>query len=401
LIGQYAHGNEPSHHMAYLYNFTDSPDKTQFYINKILTEEYDDKPDGLSGNEDCGQMSAWYVISSLGLYNIMPGQQQFQIGTPQFDKAVINLENGKKFTILNSGQSISRSAIYLQGMNLNKEAYNKIYIDYNIINNGGEFEVFTGKLPNKMFVQGLEKPASSITDDLITANPYIIAPAKTFKKQFDIEIKSGDKDAAIYYTLDGTTPTSGSAIYSSPIAISANTTVKAIAIKNGKSSFVDSASFTKIRDDIKLSIINKYLPNYADEGNDALINGIHGKVNWRLGNWQGYQGVDFVAILDMGGVKPVKQISLGTLQDTGAWIVFPQYVQFWVSDDGGNYKLAATVNTNVDIKDLRVQLQQFTADLNTNTRFIKVVAKQYGALPQWHESKGEQSYIFADEITVE
>ena len=78
-------GNEPSHHMAYLYNFTDSPEKTQFYINKILREEYSDKPDGLSGNEDCGQMSAWYIMSSLGIYNIAPGQQQFQIGMPQFE----------------------------------------------------------------------------------------------------------------------------------------------------------------------------------------------------------------------------------------------------------------------------------------------------------------------------
>jgi putative alpha-1,2-mannosidase len=77
LIGQYAHGNEPSHHIAYLYNFTDAPDKTEYYVNKILREQYSDKPDGLSGNEDCGQMSAWYVMSSLGIYNIAPGQQQY------------------------------------------------------------------------------------------------------------------------------------------------------------------------------------------------------------------------------------------------------------------------------------------------------------------------------------
>jgi len=401
LIGQYAHGNEPSHHMAYLYNFTDSPDKTQFYVNKILNEEYSDNPDGLSGNEDCGQMSAWYVISSLGLYNIMPGQQEFQIGTPQFDKAVINLENGKKFTILNSGQSISNSAIYLQGMELNKQAYNKIYLDYNTINSGGEFEVFTGKLPNKIFVQGLEKPHSAITDDIITANPYIIAPAKTFKQAFTAEIKSGDKDANIYYTVDGSAPNAKSTRYNAPVTISANTTIKAIAIKNGKSSFADSATFTKIRGDIKLTLVNAYLPNYADEGNDALINGIHGKLNWRLGNWQGYQGNDLIAILDFGQVEPVKQVSLGTLQDTGAWIVFPQYVQYWTSDDGHNYKLIATVNTRIDIKDLKVQLQQFTACLNTKARYIKLIAKQYGPLPDWHESKGSPSYIFADEITVE
>ena len=401
LIGQYAHGNEPSHHMAYLYNFTDSPDKTQFYINKILREEYSDKPDGLSGNEDCGQMSAWYVMSSLGIYNIAPGQQQFQVGTPQFDKAVINLENGKKFTILNPGAGISRDDIYLQGMNLDKKSYNKVYLDYQDIANGGEFEVFTGKLPNKMFVQGLEKPTSKITDDLIVPDPYIIAPAKTFKQPFNIEIKCADTAAKIFYTLDGSSPTENSTLYGSPINISTNTTVKAVAVENGKSSFIDEGTFIKTRDDIKLTLVNKYLPNYADEGDNALINGLHGKANWRLGNWQGYQGNDLIAIIDMESIKQIKQASIGTLQDTGSWIVFPQYVQYWVSDDGINYKLAATVNTKVDIKDLNIQTQEFAAPLNVKARYIKLIAKQYGPLPDWHESKGEQSYIFADEITVE
>jgi len=401
LIGQYAHGNEPSHHMAYLYNFTDSPDKTEYYVNKVLNEQYSPNPDGLSGNEDCGQMSAWYVISSLGIYNMMPGQQQFQIGAPQFSKAVIHLENGKKFTILNSGADISPKNIYLQGMNLNKTTYNKIYLDYNTIYNGGEFEVFTGKLPNKMFVAGLERPTSTIIDDLIVSNPYIIAPGKTFKKPFDAIIGCGEKDAKIYYTLDGATPTASSTLYTAPIPVSANITIKAIAIKNGKSSFVDIASFSKIRDDVKITIVNKYLHDYADQGDETLINGLHGTTNWHVGNWQGWQKDDLVAILDFGQVKPINKISLGTLQDTGAWVVFPQSVQYWGSDDGVNYKLLSTVNTKVDIKDMKVQTQEFSADLNTNARYIKVVAKQYGALPEWHDNKGEQSYIFADEITIE
>ena len=401
LIGQYAHGNEPSHHMAYLYNFTDAPDKTQLYVNRILHDEYSDKPDGLSGNEDCGQMSAWYVMSSLGIYNIAPGQQQFQLGVPQFEKAVINLENGKKFTILNPGIGVSRANIYLQGLNLNKKAYNKLYIDYADIASGGEFEVYTGRLPNKLFVQDLEKPTSKITDNLIIPNPYIIAPSKTFKKPMNIEIKCADAGAKIYYTLDGTAPTASSTLYSSPIRISEKVTIKAIAVEDGKTSFVDEATFSKIREDIKLTIVNKYLKSYADQGDEALINGIRGKVDWRLGNWQGYKGNDLVAIIDFGSVKPIKQISLSTLQDTRSWIVFPQYVQYYLSDDGVNYQLANTVNTKVNILDLKTQIQEFTAALNLQARYIKIVAKQYGALPEWHESKGEQSYIFADEIIIE
>ena len=401
LIGQYAHGNEPSHHMAYLYNFTDSPDKTQIWINRILKEEYSNKPDGLSGNEDCGQMSAWYVMSSLGIYTIQPGQTEYQIGMPQFEKAVINLENGKKFTITNSGSGVSFDNTYLQGMVLNKRTYNKLYLDDKEIENGGTFDVYTGRLANKLFVQDLEKPASKIANDLIISNPYFLNAPPTFKKSFDLTIKCFDPAAKIYYTLDGSTPAASSALYTKPINISTTTTVKAIAIKDGKSSFVDAGTFVKIRDDIKLSLQSKYLPNYPAQGDESLIDGLRGTINWRLGHWQGYQGNDLIAVVDMGQVKSIKSISLGALQDTRSWIVFPKYVEFWVSDDNKNFKLLSTVNTKVDIKDLNIQTQEFKANLDIKARYIKLIAKQYGALPDWHESKGQPSYIFSDEITIE
>ncbi len=401
LIGQYAHGNEPSHHMAYLYNFTNSPDKTQMWVSRILKDEYSALPDGLSGNEDCGQMSAWYVMSSLGIYTIAPGQTQYQVGLPQFDKAVINLENGKKFTITNSGSGVSLQNIYLQGMMLNKKTYNQLILDDKDIQKGGDFDVYTGRLANKLFVQDLEKPVSKISDDPIISNPYLLAPSPTFKKPFDLQIKCGEPGANIYYTLDGSNPTTSSALYDKPITISSNTTVKAIAAKDGKTSFVDSGTFTRIRDDIKLTLLTKYLPNYPAQGDESLIDGIRGTQNWRLGRWQGYQGNDLIAVIDMGSVKPVKSVSLGTLQDRQSWVVFPKEVEYWISDDNKNYKLVSTVKTAIDIEDIDIQTQDFKASLDTKTRYIKIVAKQYGPLPEWHESKGQPSYIFADEIIIE
>jgi len=243
LIGMYAHGNEPSHHLAYLFNFTNTPDKTQLYLNRIFNEFYSTKPDGLTGNEDCGQMSAWYIMSSLGLYNIAPGQQQYQVGLPQFAKAVIHLENGKNITILNSGATVSRDNIYLQGLNLNKKSHNKLYINHDDIANGGDIEFFTGKLPNRMAMQDMERPTSKISDNKIVPNPSITV-LQTLAPPTQVAIKSNDIEAnVIHYTVDGSTPTPSSSVYSKPIPLTAGMIVKAIAVRSGVSSFVTTATF--------------------------------------------------------------------------------------------------------------------------------------------------------------
>ncbi len=243
LIGMYAHGNEPSHHLAYLFNFTNTPDKTQLYLNRIMKDYYSEKPDGLTGNEDCGQMSAWYIMSSLGLYNIAPGQQQYQIGLPQFAKAVVHLENGKKLTVFNSGALVSRDNIYLQGVNFNKKSHNKLYVNHDDITNGGDLEIFTGKLPNRMAMQDMERPTSKITDNKIVPNPTLTL-LQTFAPPPQVAIKSNDIEAnTIYYTTDGSVPTASSAVYSKPVPLTGGMTIKAVAVRNGVSSFVTSATF--------------------------------------------------------------------------------------------------------------------------------------------------------------
>ena len=242
-VGQYVQGNESDQHVPYLYSFTDDPTKTQLYLNKIMKDGYNDTATGLPGNDAGGQLSAWYVMNALGIYSVAPGQQQFYIGLPQFDKAVITLENGKRFTITNT--AVSQNNIYLQGMTLEKKPYNKLYLNYDDINNGGNFEYYAGRLPNRLFMQDLEKPASKVTDNLIVPNPYFVYPSATFKDNITMEIKSLDAGAKIYYTLDGSTPSASSRLYNGPITISATTIIKAIALHDGKQSFINEGRFVK------------------------------------------------------------------------------------------------------------------------------------------------------------
>lgn len=142
LIGQYAHGNEPSHHIAYIYPYVEQPWKTAEKVRAILKNLYFDKPDGLSGNEDVGQMSAWYILSSMGLYQVEPAGGKYVFGSPNLDEAVLNVGNAKTFTIKATNNSDEN--IYIQQVKLNGKAYDQYYIDFEQIQKGGKLEFIMG-----------------------------------------------------------------------------------------------------------------------------------------------------------------------------------------------------------------------------------------------------------------
>lgn len=149
LIGQYAHGNEPSHHVAYLFNYGDAPWKTQERVHEIMTELYSNQPDGLCGNEDMGQMSAWYVFSAMGFYPVNPADGKYVFGTPLFEEISINLPDQKTFTI--KAHDKSDKNIYIQKVLLNREEHNKGYITHQDIVNGGTLEFFMSDEPGMVF----------------------------------------------------------------------------------------------------------------------------------------------------------------------------------------------------------------------------------------------------------
>ena len=147
MTGQYAHGNEPSHHVIYMYNYAGRPDKAAPLLRKMLNEMYLDQPDGLSGNEDVGQMSAWYIISSVGLYQVDPVGGRFVIGSPLFDKATVNVGGGKTFTVV--AKNNSDKNIYVQSARLNGKTLKNSYVDFNDIRRGGTLELVMGPKPSK------------------------------------------------------------------------------------------------------------------------------------------------------------------------------------------------------------------------------------------------------------
>jgi predicted alpha-1,2-mannosidase len=161
LIGMYAHGNEPSHHVAYLYAYAGAPYKTQQRVREILDTQYAAAPDGLSGNEDCGQMSAWYVISALGFYAVDPVSANYVFGTPLFEKATIDVGGAKPLII--EAKRKSEKDIYIQSVTLNGKPYTKSWFRHADVAQGGTIALTMGPEPNRKFGAGAGDVPPSLT----------------------------------------------------------------------------------------------------------------------------------------------------------------------------------------------------------------------------------------------
>jgi predicted alpha-1,2-mannosidase len=147
IIGNYVHGNEPSHHVAYLYNFTGQPYKTQQRVRMIIDAMYKPTPDGLGGNDDTGQMSAWYIFTALGFYPVAPGSDHYALGSPKVKEATMNLENGKTFTITTKNQSAKN--VYVAKAELNGKVLDRLYLTHEEIMAGGTLLFYMSSKPAK------------------------------------------------------------------------------------------------------------------------------------------------------------------------------------------------------------------------------------------------------------
>lgn len=372
LIGQYAHGNEPSHHMAYLYNYIGKPEKTQEKVSYILNNFYKNTPDGLIGNEDCGQMSAWYLLSSMGLYSVTPGSGEWTKTTPYFEKVKINFEDKNELVITKKGMKG-----YLKDVLFKNELINKM--DFIVV------------------------PISV---------PVITAESKSFKDKLSIKIDFNKFTSRLYRgkavkfrIIDEDNKDSDFKIFENNIIINKTSTIEAFVVQslteNSTTSDTISATFIKKPNNYTIQTKSKYNPQYHAGGEEGLIDGIFGSENWRKGDWQGFQSQDFEAVIDLQENKKVTSLSARFLQDSRAWILMPTKVEFYTSDDNVNFKLVKTIDNKLDARNTEVQVLDFqTQILATNAKYIKVKAYNFGKLPDWHQGFGGDAFIFIDEISV-
>ena len=361
LIGQYAHGNEPSHHMAYLYNYVGKPEKTTEKVHYILDNFYKNAPDGLIGNEDCGQMSAWYVLSSMGIYNVTPGQPKWEINKPFLD-AKVSIDG-------------------------NKPSYLHLPDTRGILPQFGKEDVVNSSYQS------------------IVPVPLIQAESKSFKDTMKVEIISQNPNYDLYYYIDDKPfqfVPSNLVKYTQSIEITKTTKIIAGA-KNGNqvSAFV-RATFYKKPNNYSIDIKSKYNPQYTAGGDEGIIDGINGTENWRKGEWQGYQSQDFEAVIDLQSEKNVSNFSATFLQDSRSWILMPTKVDYYSSLDNVNFTLIGTIENNLDPKfdENKIQNFEYKSPKEIKAKYIKVKAYNFGKLPEWHQGFGGDAFIFIDEITI-
>lgn len=374
LIGQYAHGNEPSHHMAYLYNYVGKPEKTNEKVKYILDNFYTNTPDGLIGNEDCGQMSAWYVLSVMSEYPVCPGSIIHHYENDlYFDKIVVKLESGEKIEISEEQRKINKQIAIQQ----EEEIESSEEIDWNQV----------------------------LTHESIITVPVIQAESKAFKDNLKIELKSQNSKDEIYFMINDKDDHLAKKMfvkYTKPFEISQTSTIEAyVKTKEGQSNTI-SATFFKKPNDYTINIKSIYNPQYHAGGPEGLLDGILGTENWRKGDWQGYQSQDFEAVVDLKEVKSVSEISARFLQDQRSWILMPTKVEYYISEDNMNFTFFGSVNNMLDPKVEENTILNFTSNETKvkKARYVKVIAKNFGKLPEWHQGFGGDAFIFVDEITI-
>lgn len=376
LIGLYAHGNEPSHHAAYLYTYLGQPQKSKTLVHKILNTLYDDTPAGLCGNEDCGQMSAWYVISALGFYPVCPGSNEYVTVEPLFKQANVHLHNGKTLTI--------DRGVWPEGQFWRPRTDNPT------------------ATPDDFHAQSISRLE---TADRVTPVPYFGDWSQRFNEKATLalfNVLGTDPSTKIFYTLDGNTPDTNSTLYTGPFVIDHDATVKACSFHPSTGySPVATHNITQYFPDKTLTYTTPPNPQYSEGGTELLIDRIFSTSDFRIGGWQGWDH-DMEATVDLLSSKKISSVSIDCLEDTRSWILYPRAITIETSTDGIKYvPFGREDQLNTTQAPHESSTKTFKVTGNGTARYVRIKVSNYGPLPHWHISAGEPAWLFIDEITIE
>ena len=400
LIGQYAHGNEPSHNTVYMYNFVGQPTMTQKYVKQVMDDFYTDRRDGYSGNEDCGQMSAWAVFSCMGFYPATPASGYYVLGVPRFERTKLTFENGKQFEVV--AKNLSEQNCFVKTVKLNGKPLERSYITFEEVYNGGTLEFTMTDQPNSTWATQPENcPVMRIPTESIVIVPTVNANSDTFFDSLMVSMNHPVEGVEIYYTLDGSDPRENGMHYDQPICLKENTTVRTAAKQGDYWSCVIDAEYYLIDANRSVKLQNMYNEQYEAGGVKALIDHLRGGENFRTGAWQGYYGVDLIATVDLGQSKKINRLAGSFLQEVYSWIWMPTEVEYFVSDDGKNFRSVGKVKNEVPIDADGAFIQEMEVRPRTNARYVKMVAKTIGICPEGHVGAGQKAWIFCDELVIE
>ena len=400
LIGQYAHGNEPSHHIAYLYNATNNPGKTSYWVNEVLNSQYQNTPDGLSGNEDCGQMSAWYVMASMGLYPLVPGQPHYQLSTPKWDAIHLELANGKSLDIAAKG-----TGPYLSSYNLGVEVMmhkQKRYVSHQKLLEGGTWDVERGT------DEGLWNTTERYKTSLNNPTPpaTIIRVNRTFSGETPVEIiPTGSYDLWRYDRYENVKWKKDRKGRERIGTAYDNGFVTAIPPQYGYGNHIAKAVFTQRDDNYSARWIQGTpTSQYTAGGAGAAVDGIRGDTDWRKGHWIGIQGEDAVLEISLEKPKAMRSISVGILKDIRAWIALPKALEISIWYEG------STAWKTIDVLPIENPLGEeeatrkeviFVHDSQHTVKRVRVKFTNAGKLQDWHPGAGYPSYFFVDEVWLD
>ncbi|MFZ9681084.1 MAG: GH92 family glycosyl hydrolase [Bacteroidia bacterium] len=396
LIGQYAHGNEPSHHIAYLYHYLGRPQKTLNLVRQIQNNFYTNQPDGLVGNEDCGQMSAWYVLSMLGFYPVTPGSTEWIWSVPSLNSYRIRLPNGRFLTV--QTDSNCTQGIAWPERRVNGHLNDALALEHTKLLEGGTWTYTSrgSRPPSYTFPKRLDAPIAGGSVPLIEANSRI------FGDSLRVTVRVQGKDQSLKVATGGADPRTAGIPYTGPFWIHRSDTVSAVVMESGgRPGWVSTAIYRQVDPRLRMEVTHAPNPQYTAGGLLALVDGVQGEEDWRKGGWHGVQGQPFELVMTLPERTFLRSINVGFLQDVRSWIVFPSKLNIWVREDQSKeWEFWGSTQPRLGVRDWTVTRDDLGVSKNKPIKAgqIKILAEQYGPLPEGHPGVGGQSFLFVDEI---